>query len=74
MEAIRRELRQGQSPSLGRRRWIGFLSAVGAVDFTVISLYQMGVIQHLPDPPGRIFDSDQVNASRAMIRPRKDGA
>jgi uncharacterized membrane protein len=64
VDAIRRELREGDSPSLRRRRWIGVLSALGAVDFAIISLYQLGVIRHLPDPPGRIFDSDKVNASR----------
>jgi uncharacterized membrane protein len=64
VEAIRRELRHGESDSLRRRRWISLLSAVGAVDFAIISLYQMGIIRHLPDPPGAIFDSDKVNASR----------
>ena len=62
--AIRRELREADSPSLRRRRWIAALSAVGVVDFAVISLYQLGVIRHLPDPPGRLFDSDKVNGSR----------
>ena len=61
---IRNELRDGASPSLRRRRWISLLSALGAIDFAIISLYQLGVIRHLPDPPGRIFDSDRVNASR----------
>jgi uncharacterized membrane protein len=63
-EVIRHELREGRSPRLRRRRRLGILAAVGAVDFTVISLYQFGVIRHLPDPPARIFDSDRVNASR----------
>jgi hypothetical protein len=64
VEAIRRELREGHSPSLRRRRRIGFLAALGAVDFAVISLYQIGAIRHLPEPPGHLFDSDKVNASR----------
>lgn len=62
--AIRRELRHGRSPSLRNRRRIGLLAAVGLVDFAVISLYQIGVIRRLPDLPGRVFDSNQVNASR----------
>jgi uncharacterized membrane protein len=28
-----------------------------------VTLYQMGLIRHLPDPPLHRFDSDQVNAS-----------
>src|SRR5439155_20138288 len=29
-----------------------------------ISLYQMGIIRHLPDLPGRWFHADKVDASR----------
>lgn len=64
VDAIRGQLRHGTSRSLRRRRRIGLLAAIGAVDFAIISLYQMGVIRHLPDPPGGVFDSDKVNASR----------
>jgi uncharacterized membrane protein len=64
IEAIRHELRHGDSHSLRRRRRIAALAALGAVDFAIISLYQLGFIRHLPDPPGRIFDSDRVNSSR----------
>ena len=63
VDAIRRELRDGRSPSLRRRRWIGTLAALGLADFAIISLYQIGVIRHLPDVPGKVFDSDKVNAS-----------
>lgn len=47
-----------------RRRKVAGLAALGLVDFAVISLYQIGAIRHLPDLPGRLFDSDRVNASR----------
>lgn len=63
IQAIRRALREEQSPSLQRRRRIALLSALGLIDFAVISLYQIGVLRHLPDLPGRLFDSDQVNLS-----------
>lgn len=62
-EEIRNELREGNDKSLNRRRWVGFLSALGLVDFSIISLYQMGFIRSLPDFPGKIFDSNKVNAS-----------
>ncbi len=62
-ESARDLLRRGRSASLKRLRYIGALSALGVVDFAVISLYQMGLIRHLPDPPGRFFDSDTINAS-----------
>ncbi|MEX2572681.1 MAG: vitamin K epoxide reductase family protein [Balneolaceae bacterium] len=39
------------------------LSAIGLLDFIPVSLYQMGVIRHLPDIPVKWFDSDKVNAS-----------
>ena len=64
-KAIRRELRKGKSDSLKRRRQIALLSAIGAADMGVVSLYQMGVIKKLPDLPGAIFDSNKVNASKS---------
>lgn len=61
--AIRNELRQGQSASLDRRRKIILLAALGLIDFSVISLYQTGVIKKLPDLPFPVFDSNKVNAA-----------
>ena len=67
--AIRDELRDGSSSAgLSRQRRLSRLAAVGAIDFTIISLYQLGVIRHLPDPPGKLFDSDKVNASTSAYR------
>lgn len=55
-------------------RRIAVLSSVGLADFIPISLYQLGVIRHLPDPPGRIFDSDRINSSKdAQIAGIPDG-
>jgi uncharacterized membrane protein len=62
--AIRQQLRQGQSDSLKRRRKIALLSIFGILDFLVISLYQLGIIRHMPDIPGKIFDSNQANGSK----------
>lgn len=54
----------GASADLKRRRKIIALSAAGLLDFTIISLYQTGIIRKLPDIPAPIFDSNKVNASK----------
>lgn len=55
-------------------RHIALLSSVGLADFIPISLYQLGVIRHLPDPPGSLFDSDKINSSKdAQIAGIPDG-
>jgi uncharacterized membrane protein len=60
---LSRELRLGDTPDLRRRRSVVGLSMVGAAAGIVVSLYQTGVIRHLPDPPLQLFDSDKVDAS-----------
>ena len=60
--AIRDVLRTGHNEDLDARRKVILLSALGLVDFSIISLYQTGVIKHLPDIPHPLFDSDKVNA------------
>jgi hypothetical protein len=40
------------------------LSALGAANMAAISLRQLGVIAHLPDPPLRGFDADRVTVDR----------
>jgi uncharacterized membrane protein len=60
---VRDAWREGADPSLRRRRVIAALASGGLADFAVISLYQLGAIRHLPDPPVRGFDSDRVNGS-----------
>ena len=62
--AIRDSLRNEQSDDLNRRRKVILLSALGLVDFSLISLYQTGVIRHLPDIPHPLFASDEVNAAK----------
>ncbi|MDQ3649218.1 MAG: vitamin K epoxide reductase family protein [Acidobacteriota bacterium] len=58
-----RELQEGRTDDLWRRRAIIGLSLVGAAAMTAVSLFQTGVIKHLPDPPIESFDSDKVNSS-----------
>lgn len=68
------KIRKRSSTKAENRRDIGLLSAIGLLDFVPISLYQLGVIRHLPDLPGKIFDSDYVNASKeAQIAGLPDG-
>lgn len=57
------ELREGKSPDLCRRRWIFGLSMAGLTIAQIVSMYQVGIIKHLPDPPLDVFDSDKVDAS-----------
>jgi uncharacterized membrane protein len=66
--AIRDTLRKESSPSLTRRRKIIALSAIGALDFTIISLYQTGIIRRLPDLPLKVLDSNAVNASEKAYK------
>ena len=61
---LSRDLREGQSPDLTRRRWAIGLSIVGTAIGGVVTLYQTGIIKRLPDIlPGRIFDAEKVDAS-----------
>jgi uncharacterized membrane protein len=60
---LSRQLRLSESPPLKRRRAVLGLSMVGAGAGILVSLYQTGVIRHLPDPPVGLFDSDRVDAS-----------
>jgi uncharacterized membrane protein len=62
-QTLRRMWREGQSLSLRRRRAIVVLSTIGMASMAIVSLYQMGLVRHLPDPPLRRFDSDRVNTS-----------
>ena len=58
------ELRQGKNPHMSRRRAIIGLSMLGGSMGQLVTLYQTGIVNHLPDPPGQqIFDADRVDAS-----------
>ncbi len=60
-EELSRELRLGTGTFLARRRGIIGLSLISAASMGIISLYQMGIIEHLPEPPG--FNADKVDAA-----------
>ncbi len=57
------ELRNDSNPDLQRRRWIVGLSLVATAMAQIVSLYQVGIVRRLPDPPLEIFDSTKVDAS-----------
>lgn len=68
------KIRQDGSLSTIQRRKTAALSALGIVDFSIISLYQLGYIRNLPDLPGKIFNADKVNASdEALMTGIPDG-
>lgn len=60
---LSRELRLGETDDLTRRRAVVALSNVGALAGIIVSLYQTGVIRHLPDLPAELWNADRVDAS-----------
>lgn len=69
-----KKIRKESSGVTKSRRNIALLNAAGLLDFVPISLYQLGIIRHLPDIPAKLFDSDYVNASRdAQVAGIPDG-
>ncbi len=62
-EQLSRELRLGSGRFLQQRRKVLGLSLIAAGAMMPISLYQMGVIGHLPEPPLPRLDADAVDAS-----------
>ncbi|MGI8495635.1 MAG: vitamin K epoxide reductase family protein [Pyrinomonadaceae bacterium] len=62
-QELRRELQEKETKGLRGRRAIIGLSLLGMGAMTAVSLFQTGIIKHLPDPPIDSFDSDKVNSS-----------
>ncbi|MCW3798112.1 vitamin K epoxide reductase family protein [Sphingomonas sp. BN140010] len=61
---LSRELREGRSGDLTRRRWAIGLSFAGGTIGMIVAAYQTGMIKRLPDVlPGRIWDAEKVDAS-----------
>jgi len=61
--AVSRELRTASSDDLRRRRRVVGLSLVSAASMGLISLYQSGIVEHLPEPPLRLFDAERVDSA-----------
>jgi|SRR5579875_298558 uncharacterized membrane protein len=62
-EILSQELRTGAGGFLGLRRGIVGLAMVACGSMGLITLYQMGIIKHLPEPPLPGLDADRVDAS-----------
>jgi len=60
---LSRQLREDEDHSLVRRRGIVACGLAAAGAMGVITLYQIGIIKHLPEPPLPGFDADKVDAS-----------
>lgn len=62
---LRRLLQEDNGSDIALRRAITAVSLVGVASMAIVSLFQMGVIKHLPDPPTKRpnWKSDQVNSS-----------
>lgn len=62
-QKLRRELQNSDNSDIHLRRAVIGLSLLGIGAMTAVSLFQTGIIEHLPDPPLNSFDSDKVNSS-----------
>jgi uncharacterized membrane protein len=62
-EKLSHQLRTGSGLFLQRRRGIIGLSLVSIASMSLITLYQTGIIGHVPEPPLPGFDADKVDAS-----------
>ncbi len=60
---LSRQLRMGEGELLARRRAIVALQIVAGASMSLITLYQMGIIRHLPEPPLPMLDADTVDAA-----------
>jgi uncharacterized membrane protein len=60
---LSQQLRHGKGGFLEQRRGIITCGLVAAGAMGIITLYQIGIIKHLPEPPLPGFDADKVDAS-----------
>ena len=62
-EKLSQQLRLGSGGFLTERRAIVGLSLIAVAQMWLITLYQVGIIKHLPNPPLPHLNSDKVDAS-----------
>jgi uncharacterized membrane protein len=61
--ALSKQLRLGEGSFLPLRRWVVGFSLAGASSMGLITLYQVGILKHLPEPPLPHLNADKVDAS-----------
>lgn len=61
---IQKTLQHKKNKRITNQRNIALLAIMGLLNFSFISLYQIGIIKNMPDPPGQVFDSNKANGSR----------
>ncbi len=62
-EELSSYLRRGDDVLLRSRRRVSVLSLAAMGSLSVVALYQLGVIKHVPEPRLRFFNADAVDAS-----------
>lgn len=67
-EAVSNQLRRGADGYLPHRRRVAALSLAATGALGVVSLYQTGLLKHVPEPRLQIFDADKVDASGEAYR------
>jgi vitamin K epoxide reductase family protein len=60
---LSRELRHGSGRFLESRRGVIGLSLLAAGSMGLIALYQLGILEHLPEPPRPYLDANEVDAA-----------
>ncbi len=60
---LSRQLREDDDPFLSNRRGIVACGLTAAGAMALITLYQFGIIKHLPEPPLAGLDADKVDGS-----------
>lgn len=62
-DAVSAALRLGHDPFVAARRRVAACALGAMASLGAVAAYQVGLLRHLPEPPGRWFDADRVDAS-----------
>jgi len=60
---LSRDLREGSSEFLNKRRAVALLDYVSMASLGLVSLWQLGITKKIPEPSSRWFDAPKVNGS-----------